>query len=60
MVLSLALGAAGLIPAVLHAAARTLVSDDYYRFLDVTDPQVAADGNDSGAETQADEGWTRP
>jgi len=40
----LALSAAGLHAAMLQAEQRTLVPDDYYQLLDVTEPQVSPDG----------------
>jgi hypothetical protein len=42
--LCLTLGVAGMQAAVLHAEPRVLDPDDYYQFLDVTDPQASPDG----------------
>jgi dipeptidyl aminopeptidase/acylaminoacyl peptidase len=40
----LALGVAGMHAAAAHAGQRELTPDDYYQFLDVTDPQASPDG----------------
>jgi dipeptidyl aminopeptidase/acylaminoacyl peptidase len=44
LLLCLTLGVAGMHAAALHAEPRVLDPDDYYQFLDVTDPQASPDG----------------